>query len=320
MFLNRCFVCALSLFWSCGVVWAQAYPSKPVTMIVAQAPGGGNDAVARVLAQKLTENMGQTFVVVNKPGAGGNIGTEAAARSPKDGYTIFMTSSSHTINPALYTRVPYDPVNDFVTIAQVAIVPFALVVNPSLPARNMREFVELAKQRTEPLQFASAGNGTLNHLLGEMLKTSAHLNLSHIPYKGSAAAASDLVAGHVTVSFNSLTASLPFIRSGQMRVLGVSSGKRTALAPDIPAIAETVPGFDTVAWYGLVAPKGTPQPVIDQLSAQVQKILADPQAVELFAKQGAEASYLGPRDFEKLIGDDLKRWAVTVKAAGAHVD
>lgn len=298
----------------------QTYPSRPVTMVVAQAPGGGNDAVARVLAQKLSEALGQQFVVTNRPGAGGNIGSEFVARAPKDGYTIFMTSSSHTINPALYSRVPYDAVKDFTPIALVAKVPFTLVVNPAVPARTMMEFIALAKQKAGAIQFASAGNGTLNHLLGEMLKMSAGINMSHVPYKGSAAAANDVIAGHVPVSFNSMTAALPFIKSGQMRALGVSSGQRTALAPEIPAIAETIPGFDTVAWYGLVAPAGTPKAIVDLLAVQVAKILATPEAVSALAIQGAEASFAAPPVFEKFIANELKLWAVTVKQAGAQVD
>ena len=308
------------LAWGVNSVHADAYPSKPVTIVVAQAPGGGNDAVARVLAARLSTVYGQQFIVENRPGAGGNIGSAFVARAPKDGYTIFMTSSSHTINPSLYKRVPYEPVKDFAPIAMVANVTFVLVANPNFSAKTTGQLIERAKQQPGKINYASAGNGTLNHLLAEMLKSATRVEMMHVPYKGSAAALTDVIAGQVPVGFNSLTAALPFIKSGQLRALGVSSQQRSALAPDIPPVADTVQGFDATAWYGLVAPAGTPKEIVDSLARETSKALSSPEVVGSLGKQGAEPAYLGPDAMAAVLEKDLQRWASVVKASGAQVD
>lgn len=308
------------LAWGASSANADTYPAKPVTIVVAQAPGGANDAVARILAARLSTVYGQQFIVDNRPGAGGNIGSAFAARAPKDGYTIFMTSSSHTINPSLYKRVPYEPVEDFAPIAMVANVTFVLVANPVFAARTTAQLIELAKQRPGKINYASAGNGTLNHLLAEMLKSATGVEMAHVPYKGSAAALTDVISGQVPVGFNSLTAARPFIKSGRLRALGVSSQRRSALAPDIPPVADAVPGFDAIAWYGLVAPAGTPKQIVDSLAREVSKSLNNPEVVESLGKQGAEPAYLAPDAMAAFLKKDLKSWASVVKASGAQVD
>lgn len=308
------------LAWGASSAYADPYPSKPVTIVVAQAPGGGNDAVARVLAARLSTVYGQQFIVENRPGAGGNIGSAFVARAPKDGYTIFMTSSSHTINPSLYKRVPYEPVKDFAPIAMVANVSFVLVANPHFAARTMGQLIALAEQQPGKINYASAGNGTLNHLLAEMLKSATRVEMTHVPYKGSAAALTDVIAGLVPVGFNSLTAALPFIKGGQLRALGVSSQQRSALAPDIPPVADAVHGFDAMAWYGLVAPTGTPKAIVESLARETSKALSNPEVVRSLGKQGAEPAYLGPDAMAAFLEKDLQRWASVVKTSGAQVD
>ena len=255
-----------------GTAAQEKYPVKPVTVIVPQAPGGANDTVARILAAKLSENVGQQFIVDNRPGAGGNIGTAAAARARPDGYTLLLTvSSAHVINPFLYKNAGFDPVKDFEPVTSVATVAYILVVNPSFPAKSVKELIDLAKAKPGDLQYASAGNGTLNHLLGEMLKTMAGIDMVHIPYKGAAASVTDVVGGRVPISFQSAPSAISFVKSGKLRVLGVANEKRVPTMPDVPAIGETLRGYGATPWYGVLAPAGTPKAVIAQLHARSSK-------------------------------------------------
>jgi len=250
---------ALALALAIGSVNAESYPAKTVTVIVPHGPGGANDAVARPFAHKIGANLGQAFVVDNRAGAGGNIGTGAAARSARDGYTLLLTvGSSHTINPSLYKSVPFDPVKDFEPIGLIGTAPYVLVVNPSLPVKTVQDLVALAKSKPGEINMASAGNGTLDHLLGEMFKTAAGVNLAHVPYKGASAANTDLVSGQVSVTFTSWPSVMSFVNSGKLRVIAVASESRSPLLPNVPTIAETVPGVSAVSWYGLFAPAGTP--------------------------------------------------------------
>jgi len=304
-----------------GAVAQDKYPTKPVTMIVPQAPGGANDAVARILAAKLSEGMGQQFIVDNRPGAGGNIGTVAAARARPDGYTLLVTvSSAHVINPFLYKNAGFDPVKDFEPVAMFATVAYLLVVNPSFPAKSVKELIELAKAKPGDLQYASAGNGTLNHLLGEMLKTMAGIDMVHIPYKGAAASVTDVVGGRVPISFQSAPSSISFVKSGKLRVLGVANEKRVPTMPDVPTIGETVRGFGATPWYGVLAPAGTPKPIVAQLSAAIAKALDSKDLQDKMATQGAEVARTTPEQFAALIKEELPRWQKIVKTSGAQVD
>ena len=297
------------------------YPSKPVTVIVPQAAGGANDAIARVVAQKLTELLGQSFIVENRTGAGGNVGTVAAARARPDGYTIMLTAdSSMVINPSLYKSTGFDPIKDFEPVGTVATAGYVLVANPAFPAKNTGELVALAKQQPGKINIGSAGNGTLNHLIGEMLGKATGIDLVHVPYKGSAAAVTDLVAGQVQVSVQSLPSSIAFIRSGKIKVLGVVNPTRLPALPDSPTIGETIKGFGTTPWYGVFAPAGTPRSVINQLNAAIAKALESKDAQERLAGVGCEPYKSSPEQFAQLVRDDLPRWAKIVKESGATID
>jgi tripartite-type tricarboxylate transporter receptor subunit TctC len=297
------------------------YPAKPVTIIVPQAPGGANDTVARILAAKLSETMGQQFIVDNRPGAGGNIGTAAAAKARPDGYTLLLTvNSAHVINPFLYKNAGFDPVKDFEPVTPIATVAYVLVVNPSFPAKTLKELIDLAKAKPGDLQYASAGNGTLNHLLGEMLKTTAGIDMVHIPYKGASASVTDVVGGRVPISFQSAPSAISFIKAGKLRVLGVANEKRVPTMPDVPAMSETLPGYGATPWYGVLAPAGTPKPVIAQLHAGIVKALEAKDLQEKMAAQGAEVAKSSPAEFAALIKDELPRWQKIVKQSGAQVD
>ena len=300
---------------------AQNYPAKSVTIIVPQAPGGTNDAVGRILAQKLTERMGQSFVVDNRAGAGGNIGTQLAAAAPKDGYSLLLTiSSTQAINPSLYKNTGFDPMKDFSPIAPIGVVPNVLVVNPAFPARTMKEFIEVAKKQSPPYLYASAGNGSLNHLLGEMLNQKAGLQLGHVPYKGVAPALNDVLGGQIPMAFASLPSCMQHIKAGRLRALGVSSARRSPFAPDIPAISETVPGYAGDLRVGLFAPVGTPAAVIERLAAEVAAAGVSPDVQEKFASLGVQRLDGGPERLATMVREDIVLWRPIVKASGANVD
>jgi tripartite-type tricarboxylate transporter receptor subunit TctC len=297
------------------------YPSRPVTLIVPQAAGGANDAIARVIAQKLGEALGQTFVVENRVGAGGNVGTAAAAKARNDGYTLMLTANSaQVINPALYKSTGFDPIKDFEPIAPVATAGYVLVANNSFPARNVSELIAAAKAAPGKTMIASAGNGTLNHLIGEMLGKAAGIELTHVPYKGAAAAVNDLVGGQVQLSVQSLPSSIAFIRANRLRVLGVVNEKRVAALPDAPTIGETIKGFGSTPWYGVFAPAGTPKAVIAQLHAALGRVLEMPETRERLAAVGCEPYFSSTEQFAALVREDLPRWARIVKDSGATVD
>ena len=299
-----------------------AYPNKPITIIVPQAPGGTNDIVGRVVAQRLAEQMKSSVIVENRPGAGGNIGTQFVANGPKDGHTLLMTiSSAQAINPALYKNPGFDPVNDFVPIAMVGAVPNVLVVNASFPAKSLDEFLKLVKSKPPgTYQYASAGNGTLNHLLGEMLNQSYGISLQHIPYKGVAPALNDLLGGQIQIAFASLPSVLQYINTQKLIALGVSSAKRSPVLPDVPAIAEKIPGFSGTLWIGLFAPKATPKAVVDKLQKEMQATLANPELKEKLLASGVELANITPAEFAKQLQDDIASWAKIVKASGASLD
>ena len=300
---------------------ADKYPTKPVTIVVPQGPGGANDSVARIVMQKVSENVGQQFIVDNRAGAGGNIGTALAAKAPKDGYTLLLTlSTAHVVNPSLYKSAGFDPVKDFEPITTVATVPYLLVVNPSFPAKNVKELIDLAKAKPGSISYASAGNGTLNHLLGEMLKTQAKIDMQHVPYKSASASLTDVVSGQVPISFQSMPSAISMVKSGKVRVIGVATKKRVPSLPDVPTIGETLPGFGEDPWYGLFAPAGTPKEIVKFLHDETIKALNDPATKEKLAQQGGEPLTMSPEQFAALIRQDLPRWDKLVKDSGAKVD
>ncbi len=306
-----------------GPANAEPYPSRPVTLIVPQAAGGTNDIVGRLVGQKLGEVMNNASVVVdNRPGAGGNIGTQLVAKGPKDGYTLLMTiSSSQAINPALYRNPGFDPVKDFKPVGLIGAVPNVLLVNPSFPAKDFNEFLKLARQKGANYQYASAGNGTLNHLLGEMLNSMAGISLQHVPYKGVAPALNDVLGGQLPIVFASLPSALAHIKAGKLRALAVSGDRRSPVLPDVPTIAEAVPGYNGTLWIGLFAPAGVPADVLATLQEATRKALAAKDLRDKLDQQGVEiAPPTSPEQFSKLLQDDLAKWARIVKASGAAVD
>ena len=312
---------AAPLLWSGSARAADPYPAKLITIIVPQAPGGANDIIGRALAQKLASTIGGPVIVENRPGAGGNVGTAYVARLPKDGYSLLLTAqSAQTINPFLYRKIPFDPVKDFDPIMVVGAAPYLLAVNPAFPAKNLRELVALAKAQPGKINYASAGNGTVNHMLGEMLKTAAGIDIVHVPYRGAAPAAADVVGGQLPMTFGSFPGLMPFVRSGQLRVIGVCTEKRTQLAPDLPTLAETIPGLYANAWYGLFAPAGTPREIINKLYAEISKSLESAEMKERFAVLGVEPAPSTPDQLASLMQTDLVRWAKIVKDSGAQLD
>ena len=314
----------LSALAALGLLPAHAqgqYPVRPVTVIVPQAAGGANDAIARIVAQKLGEVMGQTFLVDNRPGAGGNVGTALVAKSKADGYTLMLTTNSaHVINPSIYKSTGFDPVKDFEPVGLVASAGYVLVANSAFPASSVLELIAQAKTRPGQISYASAGNGTLNHLIGEMLKRAAGIDMLHVPYKGSAGAATDVAGGQVPVSVQSLPSALPFLQSGKIKVLGVVNEKRLTSLPNAPTIGETLPGFGSTPWYGLLAPAGTPKDIVARLQAALEKALASKDVADKLAAQGCEVLTGGPVQFAALIKDDLPRWSRIVKDSGAQID
>ena len=323
MTIQRRAVLALALASAvCGGAHAQdKYPSRPVILIVPQASGGANDTIARVVAQKLSEQTGQNFIVENRPGAGGNVGTALAAKAKPDGYTLMLTANSaQVINPALYKSTGFDPIKDFAPVAPVATAGYVLVANTSFPPKNVAELVALAKAQPGKITIGSAGNGTLNHLIGEMLGKATGIEMIHVPYKGASAAVADLVGGQVQVSVQSLPSSLAFIKAGKLKVLGVVNEKRVAALPDAPTIGETVKGFGSTPWYGVFAPAGTPKTIISQLNAQISKALDSKDVQEKLAVVGCEPYKGTPEQFAALVRDDLPKWARIVKDSGATID
>ena len=327
-FGRRVFVVSLlSVLLHSSPGFAQStYPSRPIVMIVPQAAGGTNDIVGRLVSQKLGEVMATSVVVENRPGAGGNIGTQVVARAAKDGHTLLMTiSSSQAINPALYKNVGFDPVKDFKPISLIGFVPNVLLVHPSFPAKSMAELVLLAKAKPGQYQYASAGNGTLNHMLGEMLNSMAGISLQHVPYKGVAPALNDVLGGQLPMLFASLPSSLAHIKAGKLRALAVSGASRSPVLPDVPAIAETVPGYNGILWIGLFAPTGVPADVLLQLQDGMAKALTAKDLRDKLEQQGVELAGtvnrpVTPDQLATLLNEDITKWARIVKDSGATVD
>ena len=314
--------CALLLaLLTASQVCAQSYPNKPIRLVLPYPPGGGTDVIARPLAQKLTENLGQQVIVDNSGGANGNIGMEFVAKSPPDGYTLlFALSAQFAVNPSLYPKLPYDPVRDYAPISLLANAPYLLIVHPSLPVKSVPELLAFVKQRPGQLAYSSAGNGSGAHLAGEMLRSLARVNFVHVPYKGIGLAMPDLIAGQVQLSFVTYTAAGPHVKTGRLRALGVTTAKRSPTLPDLPAIAESVPGYDSAVWYGFAAPAGTPGETVARLNSEVLRVLAAPDfrsriMLEAVAPIGSTAE-----EFGSFIRSEIARWAQVVKDSGAKVD
>lgn len=304
-----------------GQALAQAYPSKPITLVIPFPPGGPTDLVARVLAKKLGEQMGQSVVVDNKPGANGNIGAMAVVKAPADGHTVLYNTSSITLSPALYKSLSYDVQRDLAPVALTAVVPLALVVNPNVPANNVREFVAYAKAHPSKLSYGSAGNGNVTHLAAYQFVQSQGIDATHIPYKGSAPADVDLVAGQIQFMTDTINSVMPFIKDKRLKLLAVTTSQRMSLFPEAPTLAETVmPGFEAGAWQGVMVPAGTPAAVVQRLNSEILKALKSPEVLEKLAQQGAEALGSSPEEYGAYVKKELARWAGVVKATGISLD
>jgi len=306
-----------------AIVRAQAaWPNKTVKFICPFAPGGGTDTVSRLMADQLSRILGQTFVVENKGGAGGNIGTVEMARAAPDGYTIGLISvASHTLNPMLYSKLPYDADKDIVGVSRVAILANLLGVTASLPANNVAELIALCKKEPGKYSFASSGPGTSLHLSGELFKTMAGVDILHIPYKGAGPAYNDVISGTVTMMFANMPSMLPQVKGGKLKGLGVTSAERFRGAPDIPAIAETVPGYVATSWYGIGAPAGTPEPILARLEAAITEALKTPDIQKRWADDlGLDLPPPGRKGFDQFVAEDRKLWAPAVKASGVKLD
>jgi tripartite-type tricarboxylate transporter receptor subunit TctC len=310
-------VCALAIH-----AHAQTYPAKPVRVIVPYPPGGGNDTLGRLFAAKLSERMGQQFIVENRPGAGAMIGTEAAAKSPPDGYTILLSSiATHALSPNLYSRVPYDPVRDFAPITLLGIAPTVLVVPADLPAKNLQELVAAAKAKPGSLAYASGGNGTPPHVNAEVFKAVAGVDLLHVAYKGGGPALIDLIAGRVQVMLDTAASAMPHVRSGKLRAIAISASRRSPELPELPTFAEAgLPGYDTNAWYSMHAPAGTPSEVVRRLNAELVAILKDPDILARFKQLATDPVGNSPEELAAFVRSELEKYAKVIKAAGIRLD
>jgi len=299
-------------------IFAQDYPKRPVRLIVPFPPGGGNDIVARAVAQELAKSLGQPFVVDNRAGAGGAIGAELAARSPADGYTLFLGGvGSHVVNPSLHAKLSYDPVRDFAPVTLIASAPSVLVVNPSLQVTNVAESTALAKANPGKLNYASNGNGSSAQLAAVLYESMAGVRMMHVPYKGVAAALVDVMSGEVQLMFGTLVAIIPHIKSGRLRALAVTGKRRSALLPDVPTLAESgLPGYEAGSWYGILAPAGTPGAIVARLNAEINNAIRQPEVRERLAAEGAEVLGGTPGDFASHIRTELSRMKLLVREAG----
>jgi tripartite-type tricarboxylate transporter receptor subunit TctC len=301
--------------------YGQAYPAKPIRFLVGFPPGGTSDILARAIGQKLSEAVGQQVVIENRPGAAGNIGAEAAAKSAPDGYTIFMSTTSQAISASLYSKLNYDLVRDFAPVIQAVNYTNLLVVHPSLPVKSVKELIALAKAKPGQLNYGTAGNGTPPHMTGEMFKTYTGVNIQHVPYKGGAPAIADLLGGQITIMFDNVPPLLPHVQAGKMRPLAVTSLKRISVLRDVPTLDESgLKGFDSVAWNGVLAPAGTPKEIIARLNAEILRILSLPDVREHLSSQGADPVGGTPEQFAALIRGEIRKWAKVVKDSGAKVD
>jgi tripartite-type tricarboxylate transporter receptor subunit TctC len=302
------------------VARAQAYPTRPVRLVVGAPAGGGFDIVARLMGQWLSERLGQPFVIDNRPGAGGNIGTEAVVRAPSDGYTLLLVTAASAINVTLYEKLSFNLSRDIVPVAGIADVPEVMVVNPSLPAKTVPEFIAHAKANPGKLSMASGGNGTPSHVAGELFKMMTGTNMVHVPYRGLSPALTDLLGGQVQVAFGGLPSSIEHIRAGKLRALAVTTATRSEALPDIATVGEFVPGYEASMWYGIGAPRNVPAEIVDKLNKEINAALADPTMKGRLADLGGTPLLGSPADFGKLIAEETDKWGKVVKFAGVKAD
>lgn len=299
-----------------------AYPVKPLRMIVPNSPGSATDTVARIIALRLAPRLGQPVLVENRGGAGGMIGSDIVAKAAPDGYTIGLVSGTHTVNPSLYAKMPFDPVKDFAPVTMLATAPFVLMVHPALPAKSLKELIDLAKARPGKIHFASAGTGVSTHLAGELLKSMAKIDIVHVPYRGAGPALVDVIGGQVEMTFNNIVSSIPHIKSGRLRALAVTGMKRSPVLPDLPTIDEPggLKGYEASVWYGVVAPARTPVAIVSRLSTELNRVLNNPQVRERLNADGATIVGGTPEQFGLVIREDVVRWAKVVKQANIRLD
>jgi tripartite-type tricarboxylate transporter receptor subunit TctC len=319
-FWARSIALTAALVLTADAAAADDYPSKAVKIIVPFSAGGPADVYARFVGNHLSEALKQSFVIEDRPGAGAVIGTEAVAKSEPDGYTLLMMSNTHTTNESLLPNKPYKLMEDFVPVAPVNYSDLVMVIHPSVPANNLKEFIELAKSKPKELTYASSGPGTPYHMAGELFKAMSKTDITHVPYKGSAGARTDILGGHVQMMFDAVTTMAPNVEAGQVKALGTTGAKRTSVLPNVPTIGEAgVAGYEATIWLGIMAPKGTPQAVVDKLNAEIGKVLRRPDVKEAWAKQGAEPMLMTPAEFKTYLEKDIEKWADVVKISGAKV-
>ena len=310
-----------TVFFAAGEVSAQAYPTKPIRLVAPSTPGDAPDVIARLVAERLSGVLGQQVVVENRPGAGGVVGSEIVAKAAPDGYTLIMgNAGSHGINAAVYSKLPYDILKDFAPVSQIAIAPNIFVVNPALPVHTMPEFIAYAKARPGQLSYASGGNGSSSHMSMELLKSMAGIDIVHVPYKGSTPALTDVISGQDAVMSVNMPPAVPHVKAGTLRALAVTTRTRAPSMPDLPTVAETLPGYETVAWFGVLAPAGTPKDVINRLSVEIAKIARSPDMRERLAGMGAEPVGGTPEEFGAVMARDIAKWTALAKSVGIKID
>lgn len=303
-----------------GGAHSQQYPSKPIRIIAPFAPGGGTDFIARLIAQKLSERLGQQVIVENKPGAGGNLGAEFAVRAAADGYTMLLVAGSYTVNPSLY-KLSFDPVNDITPIVQLSQGPFIVAVHPSVPAKTLKEFIDMAKQQPDKLSYGSAGSGSITHLASELFLEMAKIKVTHVPYKGTGPALNDTIAGNVQLIFGSVATTLQYVKSGRLRSLAVTTPKRISAAPEVPTVAEAgVPEYQVILWHGLVGPKGMPRAIVERLNREANETLRAKDMEQLLSTDGVSPAGGTPEQFQAQIKTDIERWRTVVQRAGIKVE
>lgn len=311
----------LVVFGASALATAADYPTRSIRYIVPQGAGGSSDTLARLVTQKLSESLGQQVITDNRPGATGIIGTEIVARAAPDGYTLLQVATSHATNPALSMKMPFDPIRDFTPITLLSQAPNLWIVHPSLPVKNMRELIALAKTRRGEINYSSSGTGSSQHLAGELLKSMAHIDIVHIPYKGSPPALIDLLGGRVVLMCSTIAPAMPLVKSGKLRALAVTSLKRSAAAPEIPTVAETgLPGYEATAWQGVLAPAGTPREVIVKLNTEMVRIVSQPDVRKQLGDQGYEPAGNSPEQFAEYIKTEIAKWTKVIKAAGLKAE
>jgi tripartite-type tricarboxylate transporter receptor subunit TctC len=322
-YARRCARLGVAALLSLGAtgLHAQAYPAKPVRIIVPFAAGGPADLFARFAAQRLQDALGQPFIVDDRPGAGSIIGTDIAAKSPPDGYTLLMMSNTHTVNESLVPKKPFTLMKDFVPIAPVNYSDLLMVVHPAVPAKNVKEFIALAKAKPRGMNYASSGTGTPYHMAGELFKAMAAVDIIHVPHKGSAEARTSVVSGQVEMMTDAITTMAPIAKAGRVRALATTGKKRSDVMPETPTVAESgVPGYEAVIWLGLMAPAGTPKTIVDRVNAEMMKIASRPDVKKNWQDQGAVPMAMSPADFERYLNADIAKWAKIVKLSGARPD